>query len=71
MRRHLRECLNLLDAKKNLYGPVEFTLSLGTAVRECGRLVTSLEEARGAVLERLVEGPGRLLEGTAVGSGLV
>lgn len=70
MRRHLRECLNLLDAKKNLYGPVEFTLSLGTAVRECGRLVTSLEEARGAVLERLVEGPGRLLEATPVGSGI-
>ena len=70
VRRHLRECLNLLDAKKNLYGPVEFTLSLGTAVRECGRLVTSLEEARGAVLERLVEGPGRLLEATPVGSGI-
>lgn len=70
IRRSLRDCLNLLDAKKNLYGPVEFSLALGTVVGHCGKLAESLEEARGAVMERLVEGPGRLLEGIPQGSGL-
>ena len=70
VRRRLRDCLNLLEAKKNLYGAVEFSLALGTAVKDCGRLSESLEEARGAVMERLVEGPGRLLEGLPKGSGL-
>ena len=70
VRRSLRECLNLLDAKKNLYGEVEFSLSLGTAVDGCAGLAGSLEEAGGAMMERLVEGPGRLLEGIPEGSGI-
>lgn len=70
IRRSLRACLNLLDIQKNLYGPVEFSLSLGTAVSDCGKLPDSLEEAREAILERLVEGPGRLLEEIPKGSGI-
>ena len=70
VRRQLRECLNLLEAKKSLYGPVEFSLALGAAVNGCGRLAESLEEAGGALLERLVEGPGRFLEGVPKGSGI-
>ena len=70
IRRGLRECLNLLDAKKKLYGSVEFSLALGAAVRDCSQLCDSLEKAGTAVMERLVEGPGRLLEGIPEGSGI-
>lgn len=70
VRRSLRECLNLLDAQKNLYGSVELSLALGCVVHHCNMLAESLEDAEGAAMERLVEGPGRLLEGIPEGSGL-
>lgn len=70
VRKNLRTCLNLLDAQKSLYGPVEFSLALGMAVTDCEKLADSLEEAKEAVLERLLEGPGRLLEGIPESSGI-
>lgn len=70
VRRGLRECLNHLEVKKNLLGPLNFTISLGAAVESPDRLAFSLETARNAMMERLMEGTGRLLETVPVGSGI-
>lgn len=70
VRKSLRACLNLLDVQKKLYGPAEFSLALGAAVTDCEKLADSLEEAKIVILERLLEGPGRLLEGIPAGSGI-
>lgn len=70
VRKKLRVCLNLLEAQKSLYGPVEFSLSVGAVVQDCAKLKDSLEEAKEVIKERLVEGPGRLLEGIPESSGV-
>lgn len=70
LRRGLRECLNHLEVKKNLFGPLNYTISLGAAVENPGRLAFSLETARNAMMERLIEGTGRLLETVPTGSGI-
>lgn len=70
VRKCLRECFNQASAKKNLFGPVEFSLSLGTAVREPEEIAFSLKEAQDAMMERLIEGTGRLLEHVPKDSGI-
>lgn len=70
VRRGLRECLSQLEIKRNLLGPLAFSISLGTAVESPGQMASSLESARNAMMERLVEGKGRLLESVPPGSGM-
>ncbi|MCL2033637.1 MAG: helix-turn-helix domain-containing protein [Oscillospiraceae bacterium] len=62
VRRALRQCLNQLETQKFIFGPVEFSLSVGKAVKSPEDLPLSMREAQNAVTERIVEGTGRLLE---------
>lgn len=70
LRMRLRECLNRLIAQKSLLGAVDFSMALGHAVSSPDALTHSLENARRVVAERLLEGTGHLLEGTAGASSL-
>lgn len=69
VRNELRECLNQLEAKKNLFGSIDFSLSIGKAVSDPAELMVSLKGAQEIIAERLVEGCGRLLERAPEGSG--
>ncbi len=69
IRHALRRLLNQLEAQRFLFGNVEFTLAMGGAVKSAKDLPLSMQGARGAVCERLVEGTGRLLEYAAPVSG--
>lgn len=69
IRKQMRECLNLMNAQKNLFGEVEFSLALGCAVKQAQELPASLKQAQRAVAERLVEGAGRLFEDIPAESG--
>jgi two-component system response regulator YesN len=62
VRRGLRELLKQLEANKNLFGPVEFTIGLGRTIQGAGELADSMDIARMAAAERLIEGRGRMLE---------
>lgn len=62
LRKALRKCRDQLDAQRPLFGAVAFTLALGSP-EEPQNLSRSFHDARRAVLERLTEGTGRLLEG--------
>lgn len=70
VRRSLRELLKQLEANKSLFGPVEFTIGLGRTIREARELEDSMEAARLAAAERLIEGRGRMLEGVPPDSSL-
>ncbi len=70
VRKKIRDCLNQLNARKDLYGLVEFSLSLGRPVKRAEELMLSLKEAQAAIAERLVEGVGRLLENVPGASGI-
>ena len=70
LRRRLREYLQQLEANKNLFGAVEFSLGLGRPVERAEELADSMEEAGKAVTERLLEGCGRMLEGIPLSSGM-
>lgn len=70
MRRGLRECLNHLEVKRSLLGPFEFSVSLGIAVDAPEKMPLSLESARNAMTERLIQGTGRLLDTVPPGSGI-
>lgn len=58
----LRDCLNQMNAQKNLFGNVIFTLGVGSLETEAGQLALSLQHARHAVRERLVTGTGQMIE---------
>lgn len=60
IRRALRECLNQLEAHR--FGGLEFSLGIGKAAERAVQLPASMQEARIAVAERIVEGTGRILE---------
>lgn len=62
IRRKLRECLNQLEAQKNLYGPVTFSGAVGTAFEEPELLPRSMKEASVIIKERLIKGTGRILD---------
>lgn len=57
----LRDCLNQMNAQKNLFGSVDFTLGVGSWETEPERLALSLHNARLAVRERLLAGSGRVI----------
>ena len=63
--------LNQLVAQKSLFGAVEFTIGLGKSCRDPSGLGASLNNARQALQERLIEGAGRLLEGQFPPSGVL
>lgn len=69
LRRTLKDCLNLIETQKNLFCPVAFSMSAGSAVSGCGEIAVSFAEAESLIWERLVKGTGRLLERS--GSGLL
>lgn len=70
VRRALRDCLNQLTVQQSLLGPIEFSLALGQASNRPEDLLESLNTARFAASERLIEGTGRLLEGAFKSSAL-
>ena len=70
VRRGLRESLNHLEVKRSLLGPFEFSVSLGIAVDAPEKMPLSLESARNAMTERLIQGTGRLLDTVPPGSGI-
>ena len=70
VRRGLRELLKQLEANKSLFGPVEFTIGLGRPIQEAQELAGSMDTARLAAAERLIEGRGRMLEDVPPDSGL-
>ncbi len=66
----LRECINQLDAKKGLFGQMEFSVSLGAPVGHPEEISRSMAEAKTALLGRFTEGVGRLLEYTPEHTGM-
>jgi two-component system response regulator YesN len=60
IRRALREFLNQLEAHR--LGGTEFSLAIGKAANSAGMLPASMQDAKIALAERLLEGTGRLLE---------
>lgn len=62
VKRVMRDCLNQLEAAKNLVGVKEFSLGLGTAKKYAKQLQESMEEALVAVQERFLCGGGKVLE---------
>lgn len=71
VRARLREGLNQLVALCGLLGPVVFSMALGQPIQTAEALPESLHSAQRAILERLTEGTGRLLEGSAPPSGFL
>ncbi len=69
IRKKLRDCLNQMEAKKRIYGMIEFSMAIGGEVGLPQELEDSLRNAKEAIKERLLEGTGRLLEGVPKGSG--
>lgn len=69
LRKTLRSCRNQLDAQKDLFGQVQFTLALG-GQGEARDLPASFHSARSIILERIIEGTGRMLEGRPEDSAL-
>lgn len=70
VRRALRECLNHLEIKRNLLGPLNFSLSVGTAEDCPSGLKASMDWARNAMAERILQGSGRILDSVPRGSGI-
>ena len=62
IRSALREAVNQLTAQKSMFGPIIFTVGLGHMVNDTYMLPASLKSARYAVMDRLFEGTGKLLE---------
>lgn len=62
VRSALREAVNQLTAQKPMFGSIAFSAGLGQVVSDTLTLPQSLKVARAAVMERLREGTGRLLE---------
>lgn len=62
VRSALREAVNQLTAQRPMFGRIHFTIGLGRRITDPQMLPVSLKSARHAVMERLFEGTGRLLE---------
>lgn len=69
IRRILKNCLNAVEAQKDLFQPVAFSMASGSAVHDCREIDVSFREAERLIWERLVRGTGRFLERS--GSGMV
>jgi len=62
IRRLLKECLNQLEAQKNLYGPVTFSCAVGSGTLSPEKIQESVKEALLIIKERLIKGTGRVLD---------
>ncbi|MCL2343017.1 MAG: response regulator [Firmicutes bacterium] len=62
LRRSMRQSLDQMETQKAIYGLVEFSMAVGSAVSNPEALPLSMHEARVALTERLVEGTGQFLE---------
>ncbi len=62
VRRSLRDCFSHLEAQKNMYEPVTFSIALGCGAGEAEKLQTSVQEAAAIIKERLIKGTGRILD---------
>lgn len=70
MRGAQRDALNQMKVRRSIYGNVDFSLAIGGTVDSARQLTLSLQQARMALAERLVEGTARLLETSQSGSGI-
>lgn len=57
----MQDCLSQISVQKRLFGNVEFTLGLGSFEEDVARLPVSLQNAKSAVKERLIQGNGRMI----------
>ncbi len=69
IRKALRHCMSQLEAEKNLYGALRSSIALGTP-ELVENLQGSYQSAAMAIMERLTEGTGKLLEGIPAPSAL-
>lgn len=70
VRFQLRDFLRRMEAKKSLFGEVDFTLALGGETKQASKLEDSLQRSTQIIEERLVEGCGKMLEGMPQQSGI-
>lgn len=70
VRKHLRNCLNQVLAQRSIFGNIEFSLALGSAVSSVEELSKSGNEARRAAANRFSDGTGRILEASTEDSRL-
>ncbi|MBQ2935638.1 MAG: response regulator [Lachnospiraceae bacterium] len=70
VRKQLREFLKQLEGYRYLVGRAFFTLALGSAEEKADLLINSMENAKKMVSERLIEGNGKMLEGSLPTSGI-
>jgi len=64
IRRKLRTCLEEILHQKSLMQNIEFTMGIGAASESICQLRKSLKMAEWAVMQRLIYGTGKLIEGT-------
>lgn len=62
IRRGLKDCLNQLKSRQDLYDSVQISLAVGQAAEGPEALEASVYEASVIIKERLVKGTGRILE---------
>lgn len=62
IRRVLKDCLNQLMSRREIFGSVHFSMAVGTPVKEPEKIPESVKETCMILNERLVKGSGRLLE---------
>lgn len=64
IRKKLRTCLEEILHQKSFMQKVEFTIGIGPASEGIGQLKESLKMAEWAVMQRLIDGTGKLIDGT-------
>lgn len=62
IRRTCRNVLNRIMARQEIFGVAELTLAMGEEVRDPSDLDRSLLSARRRVAERILEGPGKMID---------
>lgn len=62
IRRLLKDCLNQLNAQRDIFGQVTFSMALGCEVKAPEYIGVSMAEAGVMIQERLVKGTGRVLD---------
>lgn len=62
IRRLLKDCLNQLNAQRDIFGQVAFSVALGCEVKEPEHMIHSMAEAGMIIQERLLKGTGRVLD---------
>lgn len=62
IRKQLRTGLDEILIQKGVFGSIEMTIGLGTAVEDINKLRVSLKMAESAIEQRLIKGTGKLIE---------